>query len=469
MSRKIISIFLSTLLIATFLSAIVIADSNGNIMTLEDPNSSEIQPDTPNFALWDVQFQYDVGGDSGSAYLVGVGFDGTYFYCPEFNSANIHQFDSTGSYLGTVSVPGVANLVDMTYDGTYMYSVSTAGYTIYQMDMTTLTLVGTISIPTASYNIAYDGDNDGFWVGQWDSHLTLVDRSGSVLDSMTPPESMLGMAWDNTSETTGYNGPFLWIFTGTSTGLQGIIKQIDLDTKTITGVEHNVALDLGMGIAGGLFLTTDYLDGYLTLMGMIQGADPVDDYIFGYEICEIGPSPQNVMVTALETGWNLVSLPFNTSVDKINITVNYLGTNYTWADAVTAGYLNQYVFGWDRLGQSYVFSDTFIPGEGYWVYSTVACELWEENITIIPDALITGLKTGWNLMGVPSILNVNKTDLICGYGGSDYNWSDAVTAGYVNQYVFGWDRIGQSYVFSDTLIPGDGYWMYATVDCLLKQ
>jgi hypothetical protein len=93
------------------------------------------------------------------------------------------------------------------------------------------------------------------------------------------------MAWDPYTQISGYTGPFLWIFTGTSSGGQGIIKVIDLATKTlIPSVQHNVATELGMGIAGGLDLTTIYQPGTATLYGMIQGASPVNDYVFGYEI-----------------------------------------------------------------------------------------------------------------------------------------------------------------------------------------
>ena len=164
------------------------------------------------------------------------------------------------------------------------------------MDMGTQSVVGQISTPALAWNIAYDADadggNGGFWIGQWANNLILVDRSGTQIDSITPPESMLGLAWDPWTQISGYNGPFLWIFTGTSTGGQGIIKVIDLDTKTVvSGTEHNVALDLGMGIAGGLGLTTEYEAGTATLYGIAQGAGPPDDYLFGYELCTTNSPP----------------------------------------------------------------------------------------------------------------------------------------------------------------------------------
>jgi hypothetical protein len=149
--------------------------------------------------------------------------------------------------------------------------------------------------------------------------------------------------------------------------------------------------------------------------------------------------------------------------------VNYLGTNYSWADAVTAGYVSDFVFGWDRAGQYYILTSDFLPGDGYWLYAYVACDLWLENITIVPDEQVTSLEQNWNIISVPNMSDVNKTDLIVEYMFTNYSWSDAVTAGYVSDFVFGWDRSGQFYSLATVYEPGEAYWMYAYVNCALKQ
>lgn len=249
-----------------------------------------------NRDMWDVQFQYPVGEDTGSVYLCGVAFDGTYFYCPEFSSSTIYRFDHDGVYIDSFTISGVPNLIDLTYDGQYVYGAAqTPGTVIYIMDMETQTKVGEISAPGMAWNIAYDAEaddgNGGFWIGQWQTHMTLIDRNGQTLDSITPvPDSVLGFAWDPWTVIEGYNGPFLWVFSGTSTGADGIIKVIDLDTKTlIPGIEHNVADELGQAQAGGLDLTTDWLSGTATLYGIGQGS--TNDYLFGYEIATTNSPP----------------------------------------------------------------------------------------------------------------------------------------------------------------------------------
>jgi hypothetical protein len=287
MKKKLICILVCMLMCVTTgaVTATQLTDKN---VTPHPQTTLNVQ----NRDQWDVLFQFDAGGLSGSLYLVGLGFDGTYFYCPEFATSTIHRFNYDGTYLDTITIPGVPNLIDLTYDGTYFYGQGqTPTNVIYKMDFATQTLVGTIPCPHAAWNIAYDADHDGFWIGQWQTYLDLIDRNGVIIDTITPvPDSMLGLAWDPWTTIEGYDGPFLWISTGTSTGMQNIIKVIDLATKTlIPGIEHNVAAELGEGMAGGLELTLDYQTGVAALIGMTQGT--VNDYAFGYEIATTNAAP----------------------------------------------------------------------------------------------------------------------------------------------------------------------------------
>jgi len=150
------------------------------------------------------------------------------------------------------------------------------------MDFTNKVLVSTISLPVAARSCAYDYEKDAFWVNVWSTDLILYDRQGQELNRITAPESLYGSEFDNNTKISGYDGPFLWVFTGTSTGVDGIIKAYDIATKTLTTVTHNVAQELGAGIAGGLFTTTEYEGGTLTLGGICQGT--TNDYLFGYEL-----------------------------------------------------------------------------------------------------------------------------------------------------------------------------------------
>jgi hypothetical protein len=315
-----------------------------------------------NRDMWDVQFQYDVGGMTGSLYLGPAGFDGTYFYCPEWNSANIYQFNKNGTFVQTFTIPGVTSVRDIDYDGTYFYGGNAAGLFLWQMDFTAHTLVSTITLPVAARSCAYDptadGGNGGFWVNVWTSDLKLVSRSGVVLDTLAAPESLYGSAWDDVTQISGYDGPFLWVFTGTATGTDGIIKVYDLATKTlVSGVTHNVAQELGAGIAGGLFITPDYEPGLLTLGGIIQGTDPINDYLFGYEISASNSPPETPNAPAGPTSGSVgVSYSFAASTtDPDGDNISYM---FDWGDGNNSGWLGPYASGatatgsyaWDAIG-----------------------------------------------------------------------------------------------------------------------
>lgn len=170
----------------------------------------------------------------------------------------------------------------------------------------------------------------------------------------------------------------------------------------------------------------------------------------------------------LEQGWNFVSLPVCRAVEKINLTIWDGNEVILWADAVNNGILNSFIFGWDRVSQSYIFSDVFEPGYGYWVYANIASELWTEDYTS-SQVDISTLKKDWNSVGINSNQTINFSDLIVNYNGTDYNWMDAVNLSIINNYVFGWDRTSQSYTFNDKFKPGYCYWFNTLQQCTLKR
>ncbi len=176
-------------------------------------------------------------------------------------------------------------------------------------------------------------------------------------------------------------------------------------------------------------------------------------------------APGNVFISNLNPNWNFISLPFNQSINKADITVNDNGDMYSWTDAANFNIVSDFIFGWDRMGQTYTLPTMVDPGYGYWMYAYEPCELWIENITVPSDDYITDAEQNWNIISVPYDENVSKTDILV----NDISWDDAVTAGIVNDVVFGWDRDWQSYNFADTLMPGYAYWMYAYFDCTLQK
>jgi hypothetical protein len=153
------------------------------------------------------------------------------------------------------------------------------------MDFDSETLVNSYSMPVSVRSCAYDEDHDAFWVNNWGDDIALVDRSGTILDTITNDISLYGSAWDGISE----GGPFLWIFTGTSTGGGCQIEQYEIATGTITGEMHTVGLP-GELIAGGLATTADFVTGTYTLIALAQGDGGLPDTAYCYEVAKGGPS-----------------------------------------------------------------------------------------------------------------------------------------------------------------------------------
>jgi len=75
----------------------------------------------------------------------------------------------------------------------------------------------------------------------------------------------------------------------------------------------------------------------------------------------------------LEVGWNLISFPFNSSINKQEVIVQVGRVVFSWDEAISNLIINDTVFGW--ANNSYYFSNSFKPCSGYWVYAYQDCEL----------------------------------------------------------------------------------------------
>ncbi len=178
-----------------------------------------------------------------------------------------------------------------------------------------------------------------------------------------------------------------------------------------------------------------------------------------------------LQITALKTGWNFLSLPFNLTTPKTNLFIMSGSNRYTWGQAVANTIVMNSIYNWTRTKQEYNTTNTLTPGEGFWMYAYSDCQLWATNLTpIITNDFVTQLKQNWNTVGVPVGVSVSKSDLKVYYLGTTYTWADAVTNGIVMNDIFGWQRTSpQSYFIAYTLNPGYCYWIYAYYNCTLKR
>ena len=190
----------------------------------------------------------------------------------------------------------------------------------------------------------------------------------------------------------------------------------------------------------------------------------------------LGPTINILKIIYLSEEWNLVSIPLNQSVNKNNITVNYLGLNYTWQQAVDNGTILGFIYGWNTISQNYGTTDIINPGQGYWIYAYEECDLWiSGNASKDDDDYITDLIEEWNIVGLPYDTLVDKENLTILYNGTIYSWDNATTSNneegepLILSFIYGWNETSQNYVTSDILEAKKSYWMYAYFDCILLR
>jgi hypothetical protein len=201
-------------------------------------------------------------------------------------------------------------------------------------------------------------------------------------------------------------------------------------------------------------------------------------------LCELAePILVKIEEVNVTNGWNFISVAANQTVSllKQNISILYNNSTLTWTEAVTnanpsgSPLIDQNMFSWDRINQSYLVKDDFNAGNGYWLYSYEPCAIVFSNLSRSYNSLITSLEENWNIIGLPSNIMMNTTDIITTYNGSDYLWSNASTSNnptgspLIDSNIFGWDALTQAYYSSDQLQPGEAYWNYAYQQCKIKN
>jgi len=417
-----------------------------------NPDRNQTTSNSMSRDLFDLQFQIDVS-ETVAEGIAGVEYDGEYFYAAEwgYSGTDIHILDIDGTEVGSFTPPVTGSGIrDMAWDGTYLYG-SNASSTIYCFD-TSGALITTIATPAAVRAIAYDSDLDGFWYNNFDTDLHFVDRSGTLLNTIATPPSMYGCAYDNFSP----GGPFLWLFTGTSTGGGCQVEQYDLAAGTLTGVSHEVE---AAGISGGLFIADGIVAGKATIGALAQGT-----FIYGYELCDTAPlvspgAPTGVTVTP-DVGGALTA-----DIDWTCPTLDVGGSTLTDLDEMRV-YRDGVLIYTDSapvIGDPGNYSDVVVPASGNYAYSVV-------GFNDAGEGLPTGV-TSWIGEDVPNVV----TDLLLEEqnGNGHLTWVNPTTGlngGAFNNAILGYhierndnemfEVTGLATEFWDNTIPLADYYCY---------
>ncbi len=316
--------------------------------------------------IWDLYFQFDVTTPSGFASPSGVETDGEHFYVSNSTDNQIAKFDLNGTWIENFTIPNIPfGLNDLTTDGEYFYGGSGSANTIFQMDFNSQSIVGGITSPITVDAIAYDPNENAFWVTNWQSDvLMLIDRNGILLNQLVFTDDAKGLTHDSYSA----GEPFLWTYTGVYTGGDGIVTQYQLPGFSSTGLSHNVTEDFPGTHAGGLFCSNEIVPEILILGGIAKGTT---SYLFGYEIAATGyaPGPPTDFtlttdpIGALEVFVNWV----NPAVDENGNPLTELSEIRLYRDATLI-----YTDTAPVIGEPATYNDVSIPTSGYSEYLLAA-------------------------------------------------------------------------------------------------
>ncbi len=271
-------------------------------------------------ALFDQQFNTDIGQEIGTNGNAGVLFFGGQYWISAWASAEIHVLNSDREYEESFTIAGITGARSFTTDGTNVY-VGTASNKIFVVDPATRSLTSTITIAGGAarmltYDTNLDGGAGGFWTGSFSDDIKAFSKTGTLLTTI-PANVFSAAVYGGAVEVAG-SASTLWIFDQGVGGGESLVRQLALPSGTPTGVVYNYNTSGqqpagNTSIAGGLFISGGIVPGTISMIGVGQGTP--SDQLFGVELSETaGISDSKI------NGFNLFPNPVSGGILNIETT-----------------------------------------------------------------------------------------------------------------------------------------------------
>ena len=291
---------------------------------VDHPNLTTHTPDTPPVDSVLGAVVYEMNAETATTpdnQLLGIEFDGTYFYVTGGGGTtggrpnSVYVIDTLGNLVwmmdqGTSSAWGWR---DIAWDGVYtgadridtLYASDNINVTKFGIDLLTGTLTnyGTFRGPSnPNRALAYHQDSAWFFTASFRSDCWKFSKTNSNIQQVSNPWAHYGAAWDSDPS----DGGWIWWHSqdDPGTGFTCQIEQMDPISMAYTGVDFGFTPSLiTTGMAGGLSFYEGFRDTMDVLFAMIQG-DPTDIIVGLYvRSHDMGSQEHPVVGTPLAFGF----------------------------------------------------------------------------------------------------------------------------------------------------------------------
>ncbi|MCB2219669.1 MAG: T9SS type A sorting domain-containing protein [Bacteroidetes bacterium] len=225
--------------------------------------------------FFDLIFQVPLDG---TAMEKGVACDDDYIYTTDpFGS--IRRYAMDGTFIELLALGGYD---DLAWDGYYFYGCDGSS-NITQLDLGAQAVVSTFTAPGNVSTLAYNPIDDVFYGTSWNEDLMVFDASGALINSAPlPPDNPVytGLAFDECSP----DGPFLWAYgsVGAQTHIIHLYQIPSLQLASFTANMNEILNGPLNNGSGGLFVSTNVVDGICALGGIVQG-----EWMWTVELAEV--------------------------------------------------------------------------------------------------------------------------------------------------------------------------------------
>jgi gingipain R len=273
---------------ASIVSTVIISNPGDGMLTwaVEIDNAG---PDPVPDEAWDLNDEFSLTGDENRHRGITL-YKGYYWVSGSNNFANpnnLYRLNMDGSvaqiYPQPVDNPSPAGFFALTTDGEYLYAADIS--TLYEMhydEITTdLTLISETPLPVElawSRTLAYDSDNNVFWIGQTYSPLYAISRAGNILQEYNTGFSILGASYFG-EDPEGYN---LYFVTQESPYVDISVMKMDVTTGStmfVTDLTANVFQ------VKDLHITYSW-DPFIWSFILLKDGSVLDDRVEVYELAQ---------------------------------------------------------------------------------------------------------------------------------------------------------------------------------------